>query len=53
VLIQRLELEAWLGQTPGTPLLLAEASVQKRLALEATALRIHRRFGQQALRKGA
>jgi hypothetical protein len=53
VLIQRLELEAWLGPTPGTPLLLAEDSVRKRLALEATTLRIHRRFGQQALRLGA
>jgi hypothetical protein len=53
VLIQRLELEAWLGQTPGTPLLLAEDHVQKRLALEATALRLHRRFGHQALRQGA
>jgi hypothetical protein len=53
VLIQRLELEAWLGQTPGTPLLLAEDRVHKRLALEATALRLHRRFGHQALRQGA
>lgn len=53
VLIQRLELEAWLGSTPGTPLLLAEDGVRKRLALEATALRLHRRFGHQALRQGA
>jgi hypothetical protein len=53
VLIQRLELEAWLGPTPGTPLLLAEDTVQKRLALEATALRLHRRFGHLALRQGA
>ena len=53
VLIQRLELEAWLAVTPGSPVLIVEEPVRKRLALEATAMRIHRRFGQQALRHGA
>ena len=53
VLIQRLELEAWLAVTSGSPVLIAEEPVRKRLALEATAMRIHRRFGQQALRHGA
>lgn len=53
VLIQRMELEAWLGPMPNAPILLAEESILKRLAIEATALRLHRRFGHQALRQGA
>ncbi len=53
VVIQRLELEAWLGATPAVQALFVEDLVRKRLALEAAALRLHRRFGQQALRQGA
>lgn len=53
VLIQRMELEAWLGPMPAVQALLVEDQVQKRLALEATALRLHRRYGHQALRQGA
>jgi len=53
VLIQRMELEAWLGSMPNAPILLAEEVVHKRLALETAALRLHRRFGHQALRQGA
>jgi hypothetical protein len=53
VVIQRLELEAWLGATPTVQALFVEDIVRKRLAVEAAALRLHRRFGQQALRQGA
>ncbi len=53
VLIQRLELEAWLGPAPATQALLVEEPVRKRLALEATALRLQRRFGHPVLQRGA
>lgn len=53
VLIQRLELEAWLGPTPAAQALLVEEAVRKRLAVEATALRLQRRFGHPVLQRGA
>ncbi len=53
VLIQRLEIEAWLGPDPASVALLLEEDTRKRMALEATALRLQRRFGHQVLRRGA
>ncbi len=53
VLIQRLELEAWLGPEPSCAALLLDDATRKRLALEATALRLQRRFGRPMLRMGA
>lgn len=52
VQIQRVELEAWLGSSPSATPLLVEETTQKRLKLEATALRLHRRFGVAALHLG-
>ena len=53
VLIQRLEIEAWLGPSPAMAPLLVDDVTRKRMSLEAAALRLHRRFGPQALRQGA
>lgn len=50
--IQRLEAEAWLGDAPAVAPLLMEASTEKRLRLEATAMRLQRRFGPDALHAG-
>ncbi|MBS1941757.1 MAG: hypothetical protein JST38_12855 [Bacteroidetes bacterium] len=52
VLIQRLELDAWMTSTQPERPLFTEVPVEKRLALEATALRLHRRFGAGAVRLG-
>lgn len=52
VQIQRVELEAWLGASPAATPLLVEDATRKRLKLEATALRLHRRFGAGALQVG-
>jgi DNA polymerase-4 len=52
VLIQRLELEAWLGDTAAVRPLILEEDTQKSLALEVATLHIHRRFGGNALRRG-
>jgi DNA polymerase-4 len=52
VLIQRLELEAWMGNAPAAMPLVLEDAAQKGLALEAAALRIHRRYGAGAIRRG-
>ena len=48
-----LELEAWLGPAPAAQALLVEEAVAKRLAIEATALRLQRRFGHPVLQRGA
>lgn len=52
VQIQRVELEAWLGPSPAATPLLIEETTRKRLKLEATALRLHQRFGAGALQVG-
>lgn len=53
ILIQRLEIEAWLSPQPAAVTLILEDEAKKRLALEAAALRLQRRYGHPVLRRGA
>ena len=52
VQIHRVELEAWLGTAPAVAPLLVEESTRRRLDLEATVLRLHRRFGAGTVQVG-